>query len=430
MKLAHIWSNYPSNIISAAVTADTTVGFRFRFREPGVVSSIMWRRVGFGSANSITHLGLWDTVTEAFVFQTSAPSDDVLGGYQWHDLPSPAAVTDARDYVLMARYPAGSRRAVVDLTAGASGLVGDAFDLGYPFTSYATGTAWPAVPASADTQYITPLDVAWSIVAPDQSSATTPYDVAKQLQDWLTPVTASETPDQNNAGYIPRALLKDLTAADPSTAIANLSTQVASFRTALFNYLNTNVGTNADFSTPTPMKVIGALRELIELLSAAFTIISFLRDLWPAPLTPTTMNDTMTDHRQATEPTGETLPAYIAEQVGAVLNALGRGTLPGQVPTVTAEEDWSGSHVFAEPADFYIIDVQEVPPRAMTKEWAGVTVYDKIGWVAAIGEQDGLEYDQRLSMGRQVVFRGRPLHGLLIAAYPLVSGHVTAFRYE
>lgn len=438
VRLQHLWQGTPPSNFNAlpALTADTVLGFSFTPLTAFHVTALRWYRLTDQLGERPTQLALWNLTTESVVVSTEVVHDDQAPGWQRAELDTVYDLVPDDKYAVGGFYPSGSTPAVSNpFTWSIATLPRLSFDVspglqGTDDIAVAPTTAFHAHHPLFDLDMqIEPIDLA----------TPTRQDLAVALDEWFNGYSAQQPIVYPSYQYDETLQVEGLTDNINNNVITLLDgmSTVGDVQT----YLNTNLGTNAEWAASAHPKLVSWLAALLAAVADALAVLGFLHDLFPAGHTPSDHDASLAAHRAATEPEGETLPSYIEGEIEIVLSAvtdqtneitqiLAHGNGTEDVPTIVGESDWGNIFRFDVPADFYVVDITTTDLDATVEDVAGTQVWDHLGFCMPL-TADGLpEYGPRLAIGGQVIRTGRQMGGIILNGRRVLSGHVTAYKYQ
>ena len=122
----------------------------------------------------------------------------------------------------------------------------------------------------------------------------------------------------------------------------------------------------------------------------------------------------------------EVMLAYVESKLNTLTAALAAQRKAQPSYTVVAETDWDTKLEWAQPADFFIVEVTTVGAQQGSQP-SGVTRYPHVGWCAPMGAGGAIDQLQQIDFAKRVVTSvGVVMIGLLLYCKPGTGGHVQA----
>lgn len=437
-KLLHLYTDIP------LANSNTPLNYGYNFswgmkvttKLPLWITRFGWWHGRTNVADKPLHVGIFDFDTSELVWQPSGGVvDEIVPGWNYQKIPGGFFVPAGKNLLLTGQWPDGALMPGNDFPS----LPFDTPAITVTNTQKSGVVVWPTPPPNTYTNFSLPaIDVQYQMVEP-VTTTVTQQDMIEALDDYFNPQTASAIPSQ--VALYPLAAQRILAGVTLNTDQQGQLDDVQVQVTDTLAYLNGNIGTAAEWSATDYKKAVAALVALLGLASSIITDLNFLKDLWPAGHAPSDHDAALNAHRAATEPLGETLPAFIEAEHSTLLTAvidqtneitqiLAHGNGTEDIPTITAESDWSNIFRFEHPADFYVVEITSVDLDTVIEDVAGVPVYDHIGFSIPL-TVDGLpEYGPRLAIGTQVIRTGYRMGGIILNGRRVLSGHVRAYQYQ
>lgn len=384
-------------------------GSHFAVSDYANCTGIAFYRWQTGSSGAASAVRLYNQATQELLWEDTSPTDSDSVGLQRTTIDPPIDLEPDTVYIAAVVWPDGNQATGYGISSGTPTeplLRADPEGCSdpWPGTGFPDATQqnywWANVYVEID------LDI-----EPPGSAPVTYGQLHVALNQWLG--TTPTQPEANPGGWLDDVL---------DAIVASVGTGLNAAVDDL-NDLATAIRTGQTDWGDVPAGLIGGLTQLTA---------DFLQD-WEA-------NDAAYKARLLGSDAGGGSAFYgpegihVASGVEQLLASVGDGRLLTRPPaagwSLIASETWDGEIAWAQPADVYVLNVTDTGGRPASMTVAGVPVYLRLGWWAALnGTQMGQRgyFDAALSELDRLPCR---LPGIVLRALPGCSGTIEAWQWS